>query len=59
MCIAIANYILGGVPGEKCSSMLDQTNILYTTVSEFIGNRELKCNTLAQTNQFKRREKMQ
>jgi hypothetical protein len=31
----------GGVPGEKCCSSLDQTNILYLTVSEFIDNREI------------------
>jgi len=34
--------------------ILDQTNILSTTMSEFIGNRELKCNTLALTKHFKR-----
>jgi len=53
MCIAVTKCILGGVQGEKCCSSLDQTNILYIIVSEFIGNGELKCNTLAQTKQFK------
>jgi hypothetical protein len=32
----------GGVPGEECRSGLDQTNILYVTVSEFIDNGKLK-----------------
>jgi len=49
----------GGVPGIECCSGLDQTNMLYIRVSEFIDNGEIICNTLAQTKYFKRSENMQ
>jgi hypothetical protein len=44
----------GGVPGEECTSSMDLTNINYFTVSDFIDNRDIRWNTLAQTKYFKR-----
>jgi len=49
----------GGVPGEECCSCLDQSNVLYIRVIEFIDNGEIRCNTLAKTKYFKRSENMQ